>query len=159
MSQASLFPINDPHDTLQVLIHDHGYTRVMDELRLLMPTVIAASPPARWTDPDTSHRAGPRSADVGRFSSKSRSAKLLAVLGTGNYTDQEATIRVVGRAVPTSVFEGCRRRMSDLRAVHYIIDSGVRRHNAGSDDDAIVWLLTAAGREALDRLDATGWSR
>lgn len=153
------FDNDDLRDHLAVLIRDHGYIKVMDQLRLMMPTIIAASAPARWTDPDTSHAAAKRSQDVGRFSSRARSAKLLAVLATGDYTDQEATTRVVGRSVPPSVFEGCRRRMSDLRAVNYIIDSGARRNNAGSEEDSIVWTITDAGRGALSWLDATGWSR
>jgi hypothetical protein len=121
------------------------------------------SAPARHTDPETSHAAAKRDQDVGRFSKDSRCAALLrAVRQMGGVTDQEATRAVVGSAVASispSRFEGCRRRMSDLRAAGYIADSGVRRKNPGSDDESIVWETTTRGVIALSRLADTGWSK
>jgi len=58
-----------------------------------------------------------------------------------------------------STVEGCRRRVSDLHAAGFIVDSGERRTNPGSSDEAIVWEITPAGLRALDYLGATGWSR
>jgi hypothetical protein len=123
------------------------------------------SAPARNTDPQTSHQAARTEPDVGRFSRKSRQAKLLDTVGlevrhhNRGLTDQEATRRVLPPSASPSSWDGCRRRMSDLRAAGYLMDSGVRRKNHGSNDEAIVWTLTAAGRAAHQRLQETGWSR
>lgn len=151
--------LGDPSLALKYLIAAYGYEAVALELRKQAPTFPAESAPARPSDPETSHLASKREHDVGRFSTNSRQSKLLYVMSTRDCTDQEATTRIVGSTAPPSAFEGCRRRMSDLRAVNYIVDSGVRRKNPGSDDDSIVWTLSDAGREALIRLDDTGWSR
>ena len=118
------------------------------------------SAPARASDPETSHAAAARVRvkDVGRFSSKSRQAKLLVEFDQKSLTDFEAARRVM----PTDIharFEGCRRRCSDLRAAGFLEDSGEKRSNPGSPDEAIVWRITQAGRDALTRLLATGWSR
>lgn len=145
--------------TLQALIDAFGYDTVFRELRRLAPTVIAASAPARWTDPETSHMASKRSQDVGRFSSKSRQAKLLALFEMRDLTDQQATIHLVGSHAAPSAFDGCRRRCSDLRAANYLFDTGRRRKNAGSDDESIVWGISEAGKVALRSIEATGWSR
>lgn len=161
MSQASLFDdVPEPlYNALVVLVQDHGYDAVVAAVRFLAPTQAVGSAPARWSDPETSQRAAKRDADVGRFSTNSRQAKLLYVVSARESTDQEATARVVGASAAISAFEGCRRRMSDLRAARFVYDTGKRRHNPGSDDEAIVWGLSEAGREALICLDETGWSR
>ena len=136
-----------------------GYDEVCRIVRSLAPTLEAGSAPARWTDPETSQAAAKREPDVGRFTARAMKAKLLAVYAGDDYTDQQATARVIGRNAAISAFEGTRRRCSELREVNFIYDTGKRRKNAGSDDEAIVSGITLAGREALDRLDATGWSR
>lgn len=161
MTQASLFDgVPEPlYSALVVLVQDHGYDAVVAAVRFLAPTQAVGSAPARWSDPETSQRAAKREQDVGRFSTRSRQAKLLYVVSARDSTDQEATARVVGTGAAISAFEGTRRRMSDLRAARFVYDTGKRRHNPGSDDDAIVWGLSDAGREALIRLDETGWSR
>jgi len=146
-------------DALAHLIADHGYSAVMLEMRYLAPTELHPSAPARPGDPETSHLAAKREQDVGRFSSDSRQAKLLYAFSASDLTDQQAAIRIVGLHAAISALEGCRRRCSDLRAVKYIYDTGKRRKNMGSLDDSIVWGLSDAGREALIRLDDTGWSR
>ena len=46
--------------------------------------------------------------------------------------------------------------VSDLRAAGYLMDSGRRRKNVGTEDESIVWTITDAGRQALDNLDAGG---
>jgi hypothetical protein len=74
-------------------------------------------------------------------------------------TDQQATISLVGSHAAPSAFDGCRRRCSDLRAAHYLYDTGRRRKNAGSDDLSIIWGLSEEGKAALQRLGDTGWSR
>jgi len=155
---------DEPHEpTLEEemarLVDTYGYQPVWEELRQYVPVRSVPSAPARATDPETSQLAGPRSDDVSRFSARSRSAKLLAVFGTQPLTDQGATVRVIGASAVPSAFDGCRRRCSDLRAAGFLVDSGRRRKNVGSDDDSIVWEITHAGRRALDHLDAYGWSR
>lgn len=172
MPQASLFdpPRNpappDPEgylhyvtEALETLLEDWEWEVVNDQLQKLRPTVAAESAPARWTDPETSHLAARREQDVGRFSNKSRQAKLLSIFATNDLTDQQATVRLVGSHAAPSAFDGCRRRCSDLRAVNYLYDTGGRRKNAGSDEESIVWGITAAGKAALRLLDTTGWSR
>jgi hypothetical protein len=96
---------------------------------------------------------------VSRFSVRSRQAKLLRLLSIVDLTDQEAAVQLMGANAHTSRLEGCRRRMSDLRAAGYLCDSGRVRCNPGSADEATIWKLTLAGKRALESLDATGWSR
>ena len=146
-------------ETLRTLIAAYGNEAVWERLRYLVPTRVVASAPARPTDPETSHMAAKRSQDVGRFSFESRQAKLLYAFSASDLTDQQAANRVVGANAAISAHEGCRRRCSDLRAARYIHDTGGRRRNPGSDDESVVWGLTDAGRQALIRLDETGWSR
>ena len=150
---------DDLHEELRLLIRDHGYEAVDYQLRLLQPGRIIGSAPARSTDPETSHLAAKREQDVGRFGFDSRQAKLLYAFSASDLTAQQAATRVVGAHAAISAFEGCRRRVSDLRAAGFITDSGGRRHNTGSEDESIVWTLTEAGRAALISLDETGWSR
>ena len=139
-------PHLDLPDTITALIVKFGHADVEAEVRRQHPTLVAGSAPARWSDPETSHLASNREPDVGRFSTKSRQAKLLAVFNGDDLTDQQATIRLVGSHASPSAFDGCRRRCSDLRAVHYLADSGARRRNAGSDDESIVWMITHTGK-------------
>jgi hypothetical protein len=151
--------LDDLRARIQAIIDDYGYDSLATELRYFAPGTVAASAPARWTDPETSHAAAKREQDVGRFSSKSRQAKLLELFQMRDLTDQQATIHLVGSHAAPSAFDGCRRRCSDLRAAGYLFDTGRRRKNAGSEDLSIIWGITEAGQEALRSLDATGWSR
>lgn len=144
-SQPELFTISE---TVALLIEQHGYNAVALEVRRQAPGRVVPTSPARGR-----HRG-----EIGRFSKDSQLARLLAVLSTGDFTDQQAAARVVGNAVP-SAFESCRRRMSDLRAAGYVTDGGRRRKNPGSSDEAIIWTITRQGRLALKALDAKGWSR
>lgn len=160
MSQLSLLGSAEAlNAALRDLIHDYGYDAVALEVRRLTPTTVAASAPARHSDPDTSQMAAKQERDVGRFSIGSRQARLLIEIAERPGTDQQVTSRVIATNAPPSQFDGARRRMSDLRAVGYICDSGRRRKNPGSDDLAIVWEITEAGSRAKARLIATGWSR
>jgi hypothetical protein len=149
--------------SVEELIARYGYEEVIRVVRLLAPFdpdyTPVPSAPARHTDPETSHAAAKREKDIGRFSIKSRQAKLLALFAMQDLTHQAATIHLVGTHAVPSAFDGCRRRCSDLVAVGYIADSGRRRKNAGSDDLSIVWTITPAGRTAIQWLDTTGWSR
>ena len=166
MSTDSL-PFDDPPvlslDDLQLrlkaLVVDYGYDTVTTELCYFAPARAVPSAPARTTDPQTSHHAAKHEQDVGRFSDKSRQAKLLALFAMRDLTDQQATIHLVGSHAAPSAFDGCRRRCSDLRAANYLYDTGRRRKNAGSDDLSIIWGITLAGRKALESIEATGWSR
>jgi hypothetical protein len=145
--------------TIAGLIDDWGWDLIHHYITYLQPGRIVGSSPARWTDPETSHLAAKREQDVGRFSDKSRQAKLLRQFASGAMTDQQAAIRVVGAHAAISAFDGCRRRCSDLRAAGYLFDSGRRRHNTGSSDESIMWVISASGLAALDALDENGWSR
>ena len=144
---------------VEALCDAHGWETISRLVRSLEPTAVWPSAPARNTDPETSHTAGPREVDVGRFSMKSRQYKLLTLFNMRPLTDQQATVMLLGSHAAPSAFDGCRRRCSDLRAAHFLTDSGKRRKNPGSDDDSIVWEITLAGQHALDLLDRTGWSR
>ncbi len=121
---------------------------------------------ARVPDQRTSTAAADRhhTDNVRRFSSRSYSARLLhAFARSGDdrspagLTDAEATNAVIGRSGSrywaVSRWEGCRRRCSDLRAAGFIEDSGRER------DGRIVWIVTDTGRDAIVKLDETGWSR
>lgn len=142
------------------LVARYGYAEVRAEVELHIPIAVVPSAPARNTDPETSHLAAKAERDVGRFSFKSRQARLLRAFATaGPLTDQGATIRVVGAAAPPSAWDGCRRRCSDLRAAGYLSDTGKRKRNQGSSEDAIVWQITMGGLAALDSLDESGWSK
>ena len=156
---ARVLSLDDLRDRIQAIIDDYGYDTLATEVRYFAPTIVAASAPARWTDPETSHMAAKVERDVGRFSAKSRQAKLLQLFSMRDLTDQQATIHLVGSHAAPSAFDGCRRRCSDLRAVGYLYDTGRRRKNAGSEDDSIVWRISEAGKAALASLDAAGWSR
>jgi hypothetical protein len=156
---AELFPENPLAAEVADLVARFGYRAVHIELDMHRPFRAVPSAPARNTDPLTSHEAGPRSADVSRFSSRSRQARLLHLFATYNLTDQEAALAVMGEHAAPSRLEGCRRRMSDLRAAGYVVDSGAKHCNEGSDDDAVVWTLSHAGERAIANLRETGWSR
>lgn len=85
--------------------------------------------------------------------------RLLRVFAVEPRTDYEATAAVVGITAPPTVWDGCRRRCSDLRASNYIVDSGERKHNSLSPDMAIVWKISDAGLAAIAHLDDDGWSK
>ena len=165
MSNDPTGPFLPPPDSgllrvqLRDLINLYGHDAVAREVAYLTPGTVAPSAPARWGDPETSHRAAKTMTDVGRFSSKSRQSKLLALFEMREMTDQGATIHLVGSQATPSAFDGCRRRCSDLRAAGYLYDTGRRRKNTGSDDLSIIWAITETGKLALRRLEETGWSR
>lgn len=152
-------PDDDLDETVRSLVKIYGYAEVARTVRSFVPTYIEGSAPARRDDPETSHLAAKQEIDVGRFSSKSRQAKLLQIFAMRDLTDQQATVALVGSHAAPSAFDGCRRRCSDLRAVNYLYDTGRRRKNPGSDDLSIIWGISEAGKHALERLDESGWSR
>lgn len=156
---SRVLSLEDLRARIALLIEDYGYDELVAEVRYFRPGISVPSAPARGTDPETSHMAAKRSQDVGRFSSKSRQAKLLDLFQMRDLTDQQATIHLVGSHAAPSAFDGCRRRCSDLRAAGLLMDSGRRRKNAGSDDDSIIWTITLAGKRAIESLNETGWSR
>jgi hypothetical protein len=116
---------------------------------------------ARNQDPLTSHLAAQRvgSRDIRRFKVGSNSAKLLAEFAHGEKTDFQATRAVVGAIDSPIIFEGCRKRCSDLRRAGMIEDTGVKVHNPGMPDLCIISRITLAGRIALSNLQEKGWSR
>jgi len=138
----------------------HGTGSVSAEVHAAL-TAPVPSAGARTADPATSRQSGQRvrSDDVQRFSSRSRQGKLLDVFAKHPSTDYEAAAKVLsGTEYSISSFEGTRRRCSDLRRAGYIHDTGLRRHNAGSPDESIVWSVTGRGMIALRTLHDTGWS-
>lgn len=162
MTQPNLFDdevADELFGAVSDLVARHGFKAVLYEVERHRPVRSVPSAPARHADPATSHAAAKTEADVSRFRGTSRQAKLLAVFAAGDYTDQQAAIRVVGIHASPSAFDGCRRRCSDLRAAGLLFDTGKRRKNTGSDDESIVWGATHAGRDALVKLAETGWSR
>lgn len=112
---------------------------------------------ARPDDPDTSQAAAHRSTDVRRFSVNSRTAQVLRLICHEPTTQLQAALAIMGTD-SISRLEGTRRRVSQLVQAGYIHDSGRRSINPGSDTEAIVWHSTEDGRNALTRLDSTGWS-
>jgi len=143
---------------IATLVSEYGYDAVASELHMHAPPIPSA--PARPTDPETSHLASKHDDDVARFSARSRQAKLLALFRKNQVlTDQQAALSLLGWGVAISKLEGCRRRMSDLRAAGYLMDSGRRDHNTGSNDESIMWSITLAGHRALDNIERTGWSK
>ena len=64
----------------------------------------------------------------------------------------------MGEDAPLSALEGARRRVSSLKRIGLITDSGQERHNPGSTSASVVWTITADGLETLRTLDLTGWS-
>ena len=144
---------------IEMFVDRCGYDYVLSCVLRHAPSEVVGSAPARWSDPETSQAAAKAMPDVGRFSKRSRQAMLLSNFMHHPMTDQEATIRVLGSHAAPSAFDGCRRRCSDLRAVAYLSDTGRRKRNPGSDDEAVVWQVTVAGERALENLLHTGWSR
>lgn len=165
----TLFPVPPPDEPeeppptlaelVETLVEEFGFDDVRREVARHSPVTSVPSAPARSTDPETSHAAAKAERDVSRFSARSRQARLLAVFAGGQFTDQQATVRVIGASAAPSAFDGCRRRCSDLRAAGYLYDTGLRRTNTASNDESVVWGITLAGMQAMSLLDATGWSR
>lgn len=114
---------------------------------------------SRSTDPSTSKDAGDRqSGDPRRFRSSSRQALVLESLFILPQTAQEVAISVVGQTAPISALEGTRRRVSSLKRIGLIAESGLERTNPGSPTPSAVYELTPAGLEALVNLRESGWS-
>lgn len=119
--------------------------------------------PARIDDPSTSQRSARRivrSLYTPRFSRRSIQSQLLHAFSTeGMMTAQQAALVVKGEGAPLAQIETARRRVSDLAAARYVVDSGSRRRNPGSPDESIVWRITTTGYACIYRLRDTGWSR
>ena len=114
---------------------------------------------ARSTDPRSSKEAGDRhSADPRRFKRGSRQAHVLEAFSRESYTAQEVAIAVVGLRAPISALEGTRRRVSSLKRIGLISETGQERVNPGSATPSSVYGVTDLGREVLRRLLETGWS-
>jgi hypothetical protein len=147
--QLDLFgdPVPEPR-TMMLCPHCHGHG--------VIPVEEATS---RSNDPATSQEAGDRQAgDPRRFRKGSRQSSVLAHLSLEPLTAQEVAIRVVGLNAPISALEGTRRRVSSLKRIGFIEDSGQERTNPGSPTPSAVYRITPTGQEALDRLRETGWS-
>jgi hypothetical protein len=114
---------------------------------------------ARTADPRSSKEAGDRhSSDPRRFKRGSRQALVLEAFAREPYTAQEVAIAVVGIGAPISALEGTRRRVSSLKRIGLIAETGQERVNPGSATPSSVYGVTDLGREVLDRLLSTGWS-
>ena len=119
------------------------------------------APLARSADPQTSQNAAARKSegDKGRFSRNTHKGRLLELFMTDDATALEAAVDVVGIDASPSVLDGCRRRVSDLVEVGFLKDSNVRRRNAGSPDESVVWTITQLGQWAWRNLEEFGWTR
>lgn len=114
---------------------------------------------ARNTDPRSSKDAGDRhSSDPRRFKRGSRQARVLEAFSLQPYTAQEVAIAVVGATAPLSALEGTRRRVSSLKRIGLIAETGQERVNPGSATPSSVYEVTDLGRDVLRRLLETGWS-
>jgi len=114
---------------------------------------------SRTSDPSTSREAGDRqTGDPRRFRATSRQARVLESLFLEPQTAQEVAISVVGLNAPISALEGTRRRVSSLKRIGLIEESGLERTNPGSPTPSAVYELTTAGLTALATLRETGWS-
>jgi hypothetical protein len=114
---------------------------------------------ARNADPRSSKQAGDRhSSDPRRFRQDSRQARVLEALAWQPFTAQEVAIAVVGLQAPISALEGTRRRVSSLKRIGLIAETGQERVNPGSATPAAVYGVTDLGRAVLLRLAETGWS-
>lgn len=114
---------------------------------------------ARNSDPDTSHTARKDSKDVRKFKAGSSNARLLKVICDQPCTSQAAAVQVKRFHGTVSSLDGCRRRVSDLAKAGFVIDSGRRAKNPGSSSPSIVYQVTLMGRQALENLERTGWSK
>lgn len=113
---------------------------------------------SRTGDPRTSREAGDRQGgDPRRFRSTSRQSLVLMSLETTPMTAQEVAVYVVG-ADSISALEGTRRRVSSLKRIGLIRETGEERFNPGSGTPSSVYALTDLGRVALNNLRETGWS-
>lgn len=114
---------------------------------------------ARSEDGPTARLAGGRqTGDSRRFRATSRQAAILRSLAEEPQTAQEVAIAVLGLHAPISALEGARRRVSSLKRIGLIHETGEERVNPGSPTPSLVWAVTDRGRRAIDLLEATGWS-
>lgn len=120
---------------------------------------ITAEATFRLVDPETARNAGLKhTASSSKFRSTSQQADILRVIATRPCTAQEAALEVLGADAPISSVEAPRRRVSTLRHLGLVADSGQRRCNPGSTSPSAIWFVTQKGRETLIRLRETGWS-
>lgn len=148
-NQLDLFgdPIPEPREVM-LCPHCGGHG--------VIPVMEATS---RSTDPQTSREAGDRQmGDPRRFRSSSRQALVLESLFHTAQTAQEVAISVVGLSAPISALEGTRRRVSSLKRIGLIEETGEERTNPGSPTPSAVYGLTSTGLVALNNLRVTGWS-
>lgn len=106
-------------------------------------------PPARHTDPDTSHEAA---SSVRRAKVREVQAAILDQLRRGPMTDEEllhATARMVGQCSPS----GLRTRRHELVASGQVEDSGETRPTA-SGRSAVVWRLALTPASSSTTHDA-----
>lgn len=147
---------------LRDLADDYGIAGVRSAVEILWGPAPQPSTPARLDDRSTSQRAAMRyqRRDVARFRFGSIMGQVLAEFYWGRFTALEAARHAVGYpACSPHQVETARKRVSDLVRAGYLADSGERRQNEGSPDEATVWALTSKGRQALIRLTHDGWSK
>lgn len=114
---------------------------------------------SRGSDPRTAREAGDRqTGDPRRFRATSRQARVLESLLMSSQTAQEVAVSVVGLDAPISALEGTRRRVSSLKRIGLIEETGEERTNPGSPTPSAVYGLTSAGLVTIQRLRETGWS-
>lgn len=120
---------------------------------------VTAETTFRLLDPETSRTAGLKhTATSSKFRSTSQQAQILRLLANHPMTAQEAALEILPIDAPISSVEAPRRRVSSLRHLGLVADSGQTRCNPGSTSPSTIWFVTAKGRETLRRLAETGWS-
>ena len=120
---------------------------------------VTAEATFRLVDPETARTAGLRHTPTSsKFRATSQQADILRAIAAHPMTAQEAAFEVIGGDAPVSSVEAPRRRVSSLRRLGLVADSGQRRCNRGSTSPSTIWFVTQLGREALIKLRQTGWS-
>lgn len=120
---------------------------------------VTAEATFRLLDPETARAAGLKHTFTSsKFRSTSQQAQILRFLARHPSTAQEAALEILPPDAPVSRVEAPRRRVSSLRHLGLVADSGQTRCNPGSTSPSTVWFVTQKGRETLVRLAETGWS-
>ena len=97
-------------------------------------------PAVRFNDPDTSHKA----ADDINVRVGTQRYKILSAFGFGGAMTADEAQEASGVPVRSCYW----KRVSELRSIGLISDTGVRRMGS-SGSDQIVSIITAKGREVL----------
>lgn len=120
---------------------------------------VTAEATFRLVDPETARNAGLKhTSPTSKFRKTSQQAHILQIIADRPQTAQEAALAILGSGAPISSVEAPRRRVSSLRRLGLVADSGQRRCNPGSTSPSTIWFATQRGLAVLELLRTTGWS-